>query len=59
MNQRFSIPSSSFTTQAHQPYLAPTTYNPAPPGSPGRKKALLIGCCYPGTSQVCLLTGQQ
>lgn len=32
-----------------QQYLAPTTYSPSPTG-PGRKKALLIGCTYPGTS---------
>eukprot|EP00775_Hariotina_reticulata_P010905 gene10905-11059_t len=51
MNQRFSIPSSSFSGQLHQPHQAPTAYNPAPPGSRGRKKALLVGCCYPGTSQ--------
>lgn len=35
---------------AHAPYMPPTTYNPAPPPASGRKKALLVGCCYPGTS---------
>lgn len=30
-------------------YMPPTSYQPAPAAF-GRKKALLIGCCYPGTS---------
>lgn len=30
-------------------YMPPTMYQPTPAPS-GRKKALLVGCCYPGTS---------
>jgi hypothetical protein len=31
--------------------MAPTTHSPTPQPQTGRKKALLIGCAYPGTSQ--------
>eukprot|EP00879_Flechtneria_rotunda_P001214 GHRR01001361.1.p1 GENE.GHRR01001361.1~~GHRR01001361.1.p1 ORF type:complete len:431 (+),score=130.21 GHRR01001361.1:238-1530(+) len=57
MNQHFSNPSPyQLPTGMGVPpannaalYMAPATYNPNPQGA-GRKKALLIGCCYPGTS---------
>jgi hypothetical protein len=42
MNQHYSTPGQT-------PYMPPTTYSPQPQA--GRKKALLIGCAYPGTSQ--------
>jgi hypothetical protein len=44
MNQHYSTPGAA-------PYMAPTTYSPSPQPQTGRKKALLIGCAYPGTSQ--------
>ncbi|WIA30183.1 hypothetical protein OEZ86_000275 [Tetradesmus obliquus] len=44
MNQHYSTPGQA-------PYMPPTTYSPAPQPQAGRKKALLIGCAYPGTSQ--------
>eukprot|EP00877_Chromochloris_zofingiensis_P012646 jgi/Chrzof1/7635/Cz02g31030.t1 len=32
-------------------YMPPTSYSPNPQGpATGRKKALLVGCCYPGSS---------
>lgn len=55
-NQHFSNPSSSSGGgppqgaghYQHQ-YMPPTTYSPSP-HQPGRKKALLVGCGYPGSS---------
>lgn len=41
---------SSHSQQPPAQYLPPTTYQPNPAPSGGRKKALLVGCCYPGTS---------
>eukprot|EP00882_Tetradesmus_deserticola_P009369 GHRQ01009888.1.p1 GENE.GHRQ01009888.1~~GHRQ01009888.1.p1 ORF type:complete len:212 (+),score=54.70 GHRQ01009888.1:176-811(+) len=40
-----------YTTPGEAPYMPPTTYSPTPQPQAGRKKALLIGCAYPGTSQ--------
>lgn len=47
------VPHNPLTPYQQPPpvaYQAPTTYQPAAPAVSGPKRALLVGCCYPGTS---------
>jgi hypothetical protein len=45
--QQQQVPSAGSTHGTPPEYLPPTTLSPQGPQK-GRKKALLIGCCYPG-----------